>query len=99
MFIFLIGSVVSFAQESAVVTGSDESSFPSLESSIQKDPKVKYEYKKEDYFDFDSLSVKGELLSPGDLSSKTNRRVRFEAKKYIRKDFDQYIIDDLLEVY
>jgi hypothetical protein len=65
----------------------------------QAGPKINYEYKKDEYFDFEALSVKGELLSPGDLSTKSNRRVKFQLKKYIRKNFDDYITDDLLEVY
>lgn len=61
--------------------------------------KVIYEYKKEDYFDFEALSVKGDLLTPGDLSGKTVKRVKFNSKEYIRKNFDDFIEDDLMEIY
>lgn len=61
--------------------------------------KVIYEYKKEDYFDFEALSVKGDLLTPGDLSSKAVKRVKFNSKEYIRKNFDDFIEDDLMEIY
>ena len=61
--------------------------------------KVIYEYKKEDYFDFEALSVKGDLLTPGDLSGKAVKRVKFSSKEYIRKDFDDFIEDDLMEIY
>lgn len=61
--------------------------------------KIIYEYKKEDYFDFEALSVKGELLTPGDLSGKAVKRVKFNSKEYIRKNFDDFIEDDLMEIY
>lgn len=61
--------------------------------------KIIYEYKKEDYFDFEALSVKGDLLTPGDLSSKAVKRVKFNSKEYIRKNFDDFIEDDLMEIY
>lgn len=68
-------------------------------NSMPSNEKIIYEYKKEDYFDFEALSVKGELLTPGDLSTKATKRVKFNAKKFVRKDFDEYIEDDLMEVY
>ncbi|MCB9090985.1 MAG: hypothetical protein H6621_11925 [Halobacteriovoraceae bacterium] len=60
---------------------------------------VIYKYKSEEYFDFDALQVKGELLTPTDLSSKSNKRVRFNVKDHIRKDFDQFIGEDLIDIH
>ncbi|MDH4467174.1 MAG: hypothetical protein QE271_03880 [Bacteriovoracaceae bacterium] len=91
------------SSKSSTSTSSSTSSSTSRTSAASQNfddgKKVIYEYKKDEYFDFEALSVKGELLSPGDLSTKTNRRVKFQLKKYIRKNFDDFIADDLLEVY
>ena len=81
--------------ESEIGKPSDNSTDPT----VLGEEKVIYEYKKEDYFDFDALSVKGELLTPGDLTTKATKRVKFNPKKYVRKDFDEYIEDDLMEIY
>jgi len=69
------------------------------DASLPVQEKIIYEYKKEDYFDFEALSVKGELLSPGDLSGKAAKRVKFNSKDYVRRNFDDYIEDDLMEIY
>ena len=37
-------------------------------SSFGQEPKIKYEYKKFEKFDFDEIGVEGEAGSPGDLS-------------------------------
>lgn len=71
----------------------------SIAKDKSSDIKTIYKYKKEDYFDFDALSVKGSLLSPSDISSKRDKKVRFEPKKYLRKDFDESTYKDMLEVY
>lgn len=88
LFFFSVHAIAQEATEEVtppLVTGSQE--------------KVIYEYKKEDYFDFEALSVKGELLTPGDLSGKAVKRVKFNSKDYIRKNYDDYIEDDLMEIY
>lgn len=93
----LLGCVVIFSCELLYAQKNTSSGVSSGVTTGKE--RVIYQYKKDEYFDFDALSVKGELLSPGDLSTKTNRRVKFQLKKYIRKDFDDFIADDLLEVY
>lgn len=52
----------------------------SLQSFAQS-PKVKYEYKKFEKFDFDEIGVEGEAGSPGDLS--ISPRLRKEMKNRI----------------
>ena len=93
-FIFSITHAV--ANESEQNTANAASSTATTATGQEK---VIYEYKKEDYFDFEALSVKGELLTPGDLSGKAVKRVKFNSKEYIRKDFDDFIEDDLMEIY
>ncbi len=61
--------------------------------------KIEYKYKKEEYFDFDALEVQGQLLSPGDLTSNADKRVKFQIKNFIRKDFDDYIREDLIDIH
>lgn len=94
--VLMISQAANSQSEPGVTTPPTAVSAP-VTSSTQE--KVIYEYKKEDYFDFEALSVKGELLTPGDLSSKAVKRVKFNSKEYIRKDFDDYIEDDLMEIY
>jgi hypothetical protein len=60
---------------------------------------AKIQYKKEDYFDFEALSVKGDLLNPLDLSNKANKRMRFNRGDYIRKNFDDYMYRELLDTF
>ena len=86
-------SNVSIAQQNAMPNPPVANMAPATQD------KIIYEYKKEDYFDFEALSVKGELLTPGDLSGKAVKRVKFNSKEYIRKDFDDFIEDDLMEIY
>ncbi len=89
----LFFSTISLAQQELLPANTTTSVAPSTQD------KIIYEYKKEDYFDFEALSVKGDLLTPGDLSSKAVKRVKFNSKEYIRKDFDDFIEDDLMEIY
>ncbi len=73
--------------------------FSSLTYSQEGGDKVEYKYKKEEYFDFDALEVQGQLLSPGDLTSNADKRVKFQIKNFIRKDFDDYIREDLIDIH
>lgn len=105
IFLLFVFSFASLAQDEPVSSAPLDISAPGPAPSVAAAPtssnqeKVIYEYKKEDYFDFEALSVKGELLTPGDLSGKAVKRVKFNSKEYIRKDFDDYIEDDLMEIY
>jgi hypothetical protein len=95
-FSFLVGIfLISFAYAQQDILPAN----PSTSVAPTSQEKIIYEYKKEDYFDFEALSVKGELLTPGDLSGKAVKRVKFNSKEYIRKDFDDFIEDDLMEIY
>ncbi len=53
----------------------------------QKDKNIKYEYKKHESFDFESLDVSGNSNSPGDLSISPRFRKKFKNKIPERKDF------------
>ncbi len=70
-----------------------------LSFSQEKEEKVEYKYKQEDYFDFDALEVQGQLLTPGDITSNADRRVRFDINSHIRKKFDDYIREDLIDIH
>lgn len=76
---------------------------PSIDTTKEKitesGKKVIYKYKTEDYFDFDALQVQGQILSPLELSVKSNKRIRFNTKDYIRKDFDKLIRGDLIDIH
>ena len=49
---------------------------------------VKYEYKKYERFDFDSIDVSGDSSSPGDLSISPRFRKKFRNKIPERKNFN-----------
>ena len=51
-------------------------------------PKVRYEYKKYEKFDFEALDVAGDSSSPGDLSISPRFRKRFRNKIPERKNFN-----------
>lgn len=57
--------------------------------------KIIYEYKKYEKFDLGNLEVKGELIAPGDISVRERERKRFELDLYGRKDFDDFIKNDI----
>ena len=46
-----------------------------------------YQYKKYEYFDMGNLEVKGNLLTPGDLSIKDRKIREFNNKLYQRENF------------
>lgn len=51
-------------------------------------PKVKYEYKKHETFDFETLDIAGDSSSPGDLSISPRFRKKFRNKIPERKNFN-----------
>ncbi len=65
----------------------------------QEKEKIEYKYKKEDYFDFDALEVQGQLMTPGDITSNLDKQKRFDTKSHIRKKFDDYIREDLIDIH
>lgn len=50
--------------------------------------KVKYEYKKHEKFDFETLDIEGDTSSPGDLSISPRFRKKFRNKIPERKNFN-----------
>lgn len=64
--------------------------FSSLASwSQDQKPKVQYEYKKLEKFDFDEIGVQGEAGSPGDLSVNPRLRSEFKNKLPERQNFNK----------
>lgn len=57
--------------------------------------KVIYKYKKRESIDLGELSLKGNVISPGDLSAKQRdtRKIKFNIP--VRKDFDDFSIDNI----
>lgn len=57
--------------------------------------KIIYKYKKKESLDLGELSIKGNIISPGDLTSRVrdSRKLRFKIPE--RMDFDDYAIEDL----
>ncbi len=57
--------------------------------------KVIYKYKKRESFDLGELSIKGNVVSPGDLSTKNRdtRKIKFNIP--VRKNFDDFAIENI----
>lgn len=60
----------------------------SFNVAFAKQKGVKYEYKKHEVFDFDSMDIQGDSSSPGDLSISPRFRKRFRNKIPERKNFN-----------
>jgi hypothetical protein len=58
---------------------------------------IDYTYKKREVFDFGELSIKGSVITPGDLSIKGQKRKQFRTEFHIRDNFDLEIEQDLLQ--
>ena len=58
-------------------------------SSFAKKPKVKYEYKKHERFDFDALDVQGSKSAPGELSIPTRHKTKHKNILPERKNFNR----------
>jgi len=52
----------------------------SFNSALAQKKKVKYEYKKYEKFDFETLKISGDKSSPGDLSISNRFRKKFKNK-------------------
>lgn len=57
--------------------------------------KVIYKYKKRESIDLGELSIKGNVVSPGDLSAKNRdtRKVKFNIP--VRKHFDDFAVENI----
>lgn len=100
MLFMTLTSLMSLAQEE-VLEPAAATVAPTVEKAnrVSDDGQSVITYKKEDYFDFGALEVKGEILSPSELGMQSNRRVKFQIKKHIRRDFDDYIREDLIDIH
>jgi len=65
----------------------------------QQNEKVIVKYKKYQKFDLGDLSVKGNILTPGDLSIKNEDRGVKAGEFYKRKEFEERIISELEDIY
>ncbi len=105
---YLLLFFISFsliAQEEPLTPEYDDEEVPTVRTGVKtaadylEDKNVIIKYKSEEYFDFDALRVEGEIITPADLSTRSNKRVRFNLKEHIRKDFDDYIREDLIDIH
>lgn len=61
----------------------------SINGYTQGKPKIRYEYKKFEKFDFDEIGVEGEAGSPGDLSISPRLRKEMRNKLPERTEFNK----------
>jgi hypothetical protein len=61
----------------------------SVSALAQKAPKINYEYKKLEKFDFDEIGVQGESGAPGDISVSPRARNEFKNKLPERTNFNK----------
>ncbi len=57
--------------------------------------KVVYKYKQYEKFDLGDMEIKGEIIAPGDISVKERQRKIFHRNLYQRKNFDDFIIQEI----
>ncbi len=64
-------------------------------------PNVKkiIKYKAYETYDFESMVLKGSLVSPGDISSKIGNLREFDFQEKVRKNFDKKMVEETFEVY
>jgi len=61
-------------------------------TTFSQDGKVVYEYKKYQKFDFEDLSLSGDIGSPGDISISPRYQLKFKNKLPYRKNFNPEIV-------
>ncbi len=66
-----------------------------LNSSAYSQDRIRYQYKKRESIDLGELSLKGNVVSPGDLSSKKRDTRKLKFKIPVRKHFDDFMQNDL----
>ncbi len=59
--------------------------------SVKAKEKVIYKYKKRQRVDLGDLEIKGKILAPGDITVSERDRKRFKRDLYDRRDFDEVI--------
>ena len=62
------------------------------------DPSVNYEYKKYQKFDLGNLSIKGNILTPGDVSVRDRLPSSITHDVYDRKNFNDYMDKDIQDI-
>ena len=67
----------------------------------EDNPNVKkiIKYKAYETYDFESMVLKGSLVSPGDISSKIGNLREFDFQEKVRKNFDKKMVEETFEVY
>ncbi len=98
-------SLSAFPQPEPLESEYDDENIPEVKRSVKStadylnDKNVIIKYKSEEYFDFDALRVEGEIITPEDLSTRSNKRVRFNIRDHVRKNFDDFIREDLIDIH
>lgn len=62
------------------------------------DPSVNYEYKKYQKFDLGNLSIKGNILTPGDVSVRDRLPSSITHDVYDRKNFNDHMDKDIQDI-
>ncbi len=64
-------------------------------TALAQKKRVIYKYKEYEKFDLGDLEIKGDIITPGDISVKERSRKIFEKNLMKRKNFDQKIIQEI----
>ena len=56
---------------------------------------IKYEYKKHEKFDFESMGIEGEIDTPGEVSIDPRLKQRFKNKLPERENFNEEIVHSI----
>lgn len=60
--------------------------------------KVVYKYKKYEKFNLGDMSIKGDVLTPGDISVKERNFIEFQEGLFDRKHFRDFISQDIKDL-
>ena len=63
-----------------------------------KKAEIEYSYKKKEVFDFGEMTIRGQVITPGDLSIRGGKRKLFRSEFTVRKNFDPEVSSDLHQI-
>ncbi|MCB9092130.1 MAG: hypothetical protein H6620_06175 [Halobacteriovoraceae bacterium] len=67
-------------------------------SAVKSQEKIIYKYEKHQKVDLGDLQIKGKVLAPGDITISERERKRFRRELYDRREWDQEVRIDILNM-
>jgi|GEM_PF-569490 hypothetical protein len=80
-----------------ITNAKNEAVAPKTANTSAEKSDIEYTYKKKEVFDFGELSIRGSVITPGDLTVKGQKRKQFRTEFTVRKDFDIETEQDIFQ--